>query len=46
MIDSILNSIGNFYSTGNKINAIIATILSAIVIHKAFYFVECKGTTF
>lgn len=39
MILNIINSISNFYPLGSKINSIIGTILSVIVIHKAFYFV-------
>lgn len=39
MLNSIANSIGNFYPTGLKINSILTTILSIMVIHKAFYFV-------
>ena len=39
MFLNIVNSISNFYPLGSKINSIIGTILSVIVIHKAFYFV-------
>ncbi len=39
MILNIVNAISNFYPTGSKINSVIGTILSVIVIHKAFYFV-------
>ena len=39
MFLSILNSIGNFYLTGNKINNIIALVLSIFLFHKGFYFV-------
>ena len=39
MFLNIITSIGNFYPTGTKINSILGTILSVIVIHKAFYFV-------
>ncbi len=39
MILNIINAISDFYPLGSKINAIIGTILSVIVVHKAFYFV-------
>ncbi len=39
VLDSILNTIGNFYQNGKEINDIIGLILSIMVIHKAFYFV-------
>ena len=39
MIHNIVTAISNFYPTGSKINSIIGTILSVMVIHKAFYFV-------
>ena len=39
MILNIVNAISNFYPIGSKINSVIGTILSVIVIHKAFYFV-------
>ena len=35
----VIESIGKFYSSGNKINNIIGTILSILVIYKAFYFI-------
>ena len=38
-ICNIINTIGGFYSLGNKINSILGLILSVIVIHSAFYFV-------
>ena len=38
-MENIIHAIANFYTTGNKINAIIATVLSICVIHKAFFFV-------
>ena len=38
-MESFIHAIANFYPLGNKINAVIATILSICVIHKAFYFV-------
>lgn len=39
VIGNIINSIGTFYGTGQKINSIIGIILGIIVIHRAFYFV-------
>ena len=39
MLSLIINSIGNFYNIGIKINNIIATILAILVFHKSFYFV-------
>ena len=39
MLENVVQAIANFYPLGNKINAVIATILSICVIHKAFYFV-------
>ena len=39
MFCSIVQSIGNFYGTGQKINSIIGTIFAIAVLHKAFYFV-------
>ena len=39
IIGNIINSIGAFYLTGQKINNIIGIILGIIVIHHAFYFV-------
>ena len=38
-IGNIINTIGGFYSLGNKINSILGLILSVIVIHYAFYYV-------
>ncbi len=38
-MENIIHAIANFYPLGNKINAVIATIFSICVIHKAFYFV-------
>lgn len=38
-MENFIHAIANFYPLGNKINAVIATILSICVIHKAFYFV-------
>ena len=38
-MEGIIHAIANFYPLGSKINAVIATILSICVIHKAFYFV-------
>ncbi len=39
MIHNIVTAISNFYPLGSKINSVLGTILSVIVIHKAFYFV-------
>ena len=39
VLDSIITSIGNSYETSKLIYDIIGTILSIIVLHKAFYFV-------
>lgn len=39
MFANIVQSIADFYPLGSKINSVIATILSIIVIHKVFYFV-------
>ncbi len=39
MILNIIDSISSFYPLGSKINSVLGTILSVIVIHKAFYFV-------
>jgi cellulose synthase/poly-beta-1,6-N-acetylglucosamine synthase-like glycosyltransferase len=39
MIHNIVTAISDFYPLGSKINAVIGTVLSVIVIHKAFYFV-------
>ena len=39
MLESVINSISNFYTTGLKINNVIGIVLSAIVFHKAFYFI-------
>lgn len=39
IIDSILKAIGSFYSTGNRINSTIGTILAVAVLYKAVYFV-------
>lgn len=38
-MENFIHAIANFYPLGNEINAVIATILSICVIHKAFYFV-------
>ena len=38
-MQSIINCISDFYPIGLKINKVLGTILSIIVIHKAFYFV-------
>jgi len=39
MIHNIVTAISDFHPLGSKINAVIGTVLSVIVIHKAFYFV-------
>ena len=39
VIDSIITAIGNSYASSKKIYDIISTVLSIMVIHKAFYFV-------
>ena len=38
-MQSIISCISDFYPIGLKINKVLGTILSIIVIHKAFYFV-------
>ena len=39
MFLNVMNTISDFYPIGSKINSVLGTILSVIVIHKAFYFV-------
>ena len=39
MFLSLLSSIGNFYSTGVKINNILGIIIGAFLFHKGFYFI-------